>query len=105
MLNRFFWALAMGMLLVTAMLSVAPAYADETAGQKVDRLAAKTGDGIRKGAEWAGNGIKKGATKTGESLSKGAAFVARGVKKGVEKTGEGLSRAGNKLQQAGAGDA
>jgi hypothetical protein len=102
-LHKLFWALAAGMLLVTATLSAAPVHANETAGQKIDRIAGKTGDGIRNGAEWAGSGIRKGVMKTGEGLSKGAAFVANGVRKGVEKTGEGLSRAGDKIQQA-AGD-
>ncbi|MGV3740755.1 MAG: hypothetical protein ACO1NO_00410 [Burkholderiaceae bacterium] len=87
-------------LLLGAGLSGSKAWAGETAGQKIDRIAHKTGNGIRKGAEWAGNGIRKGATKAGEGISKGMNHAAKGIRKGAQKTGEAFTTVGSRLQQS-----
>jgi hypothetical protein len=94
-----FIALTAGALLLGMSVPGGHAFADETAGQKIDRIAYKTGYGIRKGAEWAGNGIKKGATKAGEGISKGMTHAAHGIKKAAQKTGEAFAKVGNKLQE------
>ena len=76
------------------------AIASESGGQKIERVAQKTGNGIRKGVEKTGAAIKKGADKAGKGIKKGAEHAGRGIKKGVEKTGEALEKAGKKIQQA-----
>ncbi|MDQ9171874.1 hypothetical protein Q8A64_15780 [Oxalobacteraceae bacterium R-40] len=88
-------ALFLGMITFTG-----NAFADETAGQKIDRIAQKTAGGIRKGAEWTGNGIRKGATATGEGISKGVTYAAGGIRKAAQKTGEAFEKVGSKLQQS-----
>ena len=89
-----------GTLVLALSLSGTAAQAGETAGQKIDRIAHKTGSGIRKGAEWAGNGIRKGASKAGEGINKGMTHAAGGIRKGAQKTGEAFTAVGSKLQQS-----
>jgi hypothetical protein len=98
--KRIIFATVIGAFVLGMYFFSGSAIATETADQKIDRIAQKSANGIRHGAEWAGNGIRKGASKAGEGISKGLGHASDGIKKGVRKTGEAFAAIGNKLQDS-----
>lgn len=88
--------LAAGLVFAAAVHAQAGMAADAGAG--MERLARKTGAGIRHGAEKTREGIEKGARHAGHGIARAAAATEKGVRKGVQKTGEGITRLGGKLR-------
>ena len=87
-------------MLMASTSQYASAGAMENVGQKINHVAKKTTNGIKKGVDKAGNGIKKGAHYTEKGVRKGAHHAGKGIGKGIDKTGEALGKAGQKIQGA-----